>query len=136
MISAADEDTAIAVDVVPGQDHDAPHLETILEQAMERVPDAKQVVGDKSFDGAAQRQACADRGATPVIPYRSNRKARKRLNKKSYAQRNMVERLLGKAKEFRRVATRYEKLKEVFLGLIHLTLGFIRLRRIANVNTA
>jgi hypothetical protein len=34
------------------------------------------------------------------------------------------------------MATRYEKLKETFLGMIHLVLGFIRLRKLANVNTA
>jgi transposase len=46
-----------------------------------------------------------------------------------------VERLFGKAKQFRRVATRYEKLKVTYLGLLHLTLGFIRLRKRTNVNT-
>jgi hypothetical protein len=34
------------------------------------------------------------------------------------------------------LATRYEKLKETFLGMIHLVLGFIRLRKLVNVNTA
>jgi transposase len=47
-----------------------------------------------------------------------------------------VERLFGKAKQFRRVATRYEKLKVTYLGLLHLTLGCIRLRRRTNDNTA
>jgi transposase len=134
MITAADEDTAIAVEVVPGQDHDAPHLEAMLDQTTARVSDVKQVIGDKGFDGEAQRQACEARGAVPVIPYRSNNATPKRLNKKAYAKRNMVERLIGKVKEFRRVATRYDKLKEVFLGMIHLALGFVRLRRLANVN--
>ena len=46
-----------------------------------------------------------------------------------YVERNRVERLFGKLKQFRRVATRYEKLKVTYLGLLHLTLGFIRLRR-------
>ncbi len=45
------------------------------------------------------------------------------------------ERLFGKAKQFRRVATRFDKLKRTFLGMIHLTLGFIRLRKQRNVNT-
>ena len=47
-----------------------------------------------------------------------------------------MERLLGKAKQFRRVATRSEKLKVTYLGLLHLTFGFIRLRKQTNVNTA
>ena len=53
---------------------------------------------------------------------------------KAYRERNQVERLFAKAKPFRRVATRYDKLRETFLGLLHLVLGFIRLR--SSVNTA
>jgi len=133
-VTAADEDTAIAVDVVPGQAHDAPYLGAMLDQTAVRVPDMEQVVGDKGFDGEPQRKACTERGATPVIPYKSNSKKPGRLNKKAYRKRNMIERLIGKLKEFRRVATRYEKLKATFLGMIHLALGCIRLKRTVNVN--
>ena len=45
-----------------------------------------------------------------------------------YRERNRIERLIGKMKPFRRVATRYEKLKPTFLGLIHLVLGFIKVK--------
>jgi transposase len=135
-LTAADEDTAIVVDVVPGQAHDAPHLEALLDQTAARVPEIDQVVGDKGFDGEPQRATCRDHGAKPVIPYKSNSIAPGRLNKKAYRQRNRIERLFGKLKEFRRVATRYEKLKQTFVGMIHLALGFIRLRRLANVNSA
>jgi transposase len=106
----------------------------MLDRTLERVPDVEQVVGDKGFDGDPQRQACTERGATPVIPYKSNRRITSRLNRRAYRERNRIERLFGKLKEFRRVATRYEKLKETFLGMIHLALGFIRLKRIRNVN--
>lgn len=54
----------------------------------------------------------------------------------AYRERNRVERLFVKLKEFRRIATRYEKLKVTFLGIIHLALGFIRLRATFNVNRA
>ena len=40
----------------------------------------------------------------------------------------------AKAKQFRRFATRYEKLRSRYLGVVHLVLGFIRLRRLVNVN--
>jgi transposase len=121
--------------VVPGQDHDAPHLGAILDQTAQRVQEIDQVVGDKGFDGEPQRQACRDHGATPVIPYKSNSTTKGRLNRRAYRHRNKVERLFGKLKEFRRVATRYDKLKQTYLGMIHLALGFIRLRQLANVNT-
>ena len=134
-MTAADEDTAICVDVVPGQAHDAPHLAAMLDQTLARVPALEEVVGDKGFDGEPQRKACTERGARPVIPYKSNSKKPGRLNKNAYRERNMIERLIGRLKEFRRVATRYEKLKETFLGMIHLVLGFIRLKKTGIVNT-
>lgn len=54
----------------------------------------------------------------------------------AYRDRNKVERLFAKLKQFRRVATRYDKLKVTYLGMGHQALGFIRLRWRANVNTA
>ena len=75
-------------------------------------------------------------GAEAVIPVKSNRVGPEPLDKVAYRERNRVERLFAKLKEFRRVATRYEKLKQTFLGMIHLALGFIRLRARVNVNKA
>jgi transposase len=92
----------------------------MLDKTAARVGATDQVVGDKGFDGERQREACRARGAAPVIPAKSNR----------------VERLFGKLKEFRRVATRYDKKKRMFLGWLHLVLGFIRLRARTNVNRA
>lgn len=135
-MTAADEDTAIVVDVVPGQANDAPLLEPMLERTIERVPVFDELVGDKGFDGDAQRRACVERDVFPNIPNKKNRTDPWGFLPDGYRERNRVERLLGKLKQFRRVATRYEKLKETFLGLIHLTLGFIRVRAAVNVNTA
>jgi transposase len=56
------------------------------------------------------------------------------VRRAAYRERNRVERLFGKVKQFRRIATRYEKLEATYLGLLHLTLGFLRLRRQRNVN--
>lgn len=130
MLTAADENTALAVDVVPGQSHEASHLEPMLEATTARVPDIEEAVGDKGFDREPQRQACRDRDIKPVIPYKANCTKPGRLNTKAYRERNMIERLIGKRREFRRVATRYVKLKQTFLGIIHLVLGFIRLKRL------
>lgn len=135
-MTAADEDTAIAVDVLPGQAHDAPHLRRMLDRTLARVGTIDELVGDRGFDGDPQRFACIERGVATVIPSRSNRVEPWPLDEVAYRGRNRVERLFSKAKQFRRVATRYEKLKPVFLGVVHLALGFIRLRRLANVNTA
>ena len=136
VVTVSDEDTVLAVDVVPGQANDAPLLVPMLDRTLDRVPDIEEVVGDKGFDGDRLREACLEREVCPNIPVKSNRDPDKwPFDPAGYKERNRVERLFGKVKQFRRVATRYEKLKVTYLGLLHLTLGFIRLRRRNTVNT-
>jgi transposase len=110
ILTAADEDTAVAVDVVPGQANDAPLLEPMLEGTLQRVPVFDELVGDRGFDGDGQRGACIDRGVFPNFPNRKNRVEPWGFLPDVYVERNRVERLFGKLKQFRRVATRYEKL--------------------------
>jgi transposase len=135
-VTAADEDTALAVDVVPGQAGDAPLLVPMLDRTLVRVPMIDEVVGDKAFDGDDLRCDCIDRDVNPNIPLKANRRDPERWawDPDGYRERNRVERLFGRAKQFRRIATRYEKLKATYLGLLHLILGFIRLRKQTNVN--
>jgi transposase len=92
VLTAADESTAIAVDVRPGQAHDAPLLRPMLERTAARRDEVDQVVGDKAFDGAAQRRACAAIGAQAVIPAKPNRVAPEPLDRAAYRERNRVER--------------------------------------------
>ncbi len=136
IVTSADENTAIVVDVVPGQAGDAPLLVPMLDRTLKRVPVIDAVVGDKVFDGDALRSACPARNVNPNIPLRANRNPdRWAWEPIGYTERNRVERLFGTAKQFRRFATRYEKLKATFLGVVHLALGFVRLRRASIVNT-
>lgn len=136
IVTATDEDTALAVNVVPGQSHDAPLCEPMIDRTAKRLPAIDEVVGDKGFDSNPLRQRLLDRGTMPQIPSRCNRVDPYEVLPESYRERNRVERLFAKLKQFRRAATRYEKLKETFLGVLHLALGFIRLRKITIVNTA
>jgi transposase len=133
-VTAADEDTALAVDVVPGQAGDAPLMAGMVERTTARVPAVDEVVGDEAFDGDALRGGLIDRDIGPVIPNKKNRTDPWPFDPAAYRDRNKVERLFGKLKQFRRAATRYEKLKATFLGVLHLALGFIRLRKSAIVN--
>ena len=134
VLAAADEDTALAVDVVPGQAGEAPLFVPMLDRTLERVA-VDEAVGDKAFDGDELRKECIERDVNPNIPLKENRDPERwAFDAEGYKERNRVERLFGKAKQFRRVATRYEKLKVTYLGLLHLTLGFISLRRRTNVN--
>jgi transposase len=111
-------------------------LKPMIGRTAARVKRVGQVVGDKAFDGGPRRRACAAIGAAAVIPAKANRAEPEPLDRDAYRERDRVERLFAKLKEFRRVATRYEKLKQTFLGMIHLALGFIRLRAMTNVNRA
>lgn len=150
---ASDESTALAFDVVPGQAHEAPRLKPLLRRTVARLRPAasgaspsdpvsspvgpvEQLVGDKAYGGQPQREACAALGVVLVSPSKKNAVAPVSLDKAAYRQRNRIERLFAKIKEFRRVATRYEKLKETFIGLLHLVFGFVRLRAINVVNKA
>lgn len=108
----------------------------MLAKTTDRVGPIDEVVGDKGFDGEPQRQACHAQNAVPVIPARSNRVNPEPLNRPAYRERNRIERLFAKVKEFRRIATRYDKRKQMFLGWLHLIFGFIRLRSKINVNRA
>ena len=134
MAVVADEDTVVAVDIVPGQAGDAPRLVPMLDRTLERT-EVDEIVGDKGFDGDQLRCDCLNREVNPNIPLGANRAPEAwAFDSVSYRQRNRVERLFGKAKQFRRVATRYDKLKATYLRMLHLVLGFIRLRKQRNVN--
>jgi len=70
----------------------------------------------------------------PNIPAKSNRKWKPCFSKALYRERNLVERIFSKLKHFRRVATRYDKLAEDFLAMVHLAL--MRLWLLAYESTA
>jgi hypothetical protein len=72
-VTAADEDTALAVDVVPGQAGDAPRLVPLLDRTLGRVGAIDELVGDKGFDGDRLREQCLERDVNPNIPLKANR---------------------------------------------------------------
>jgi transposase len=98
VLTAVDENTPVAVEVLPGQVHEATQVETMLDASQARLPQIEEAVADKGFDGEPQRQAMASRNIRPVIPYRVNRPKRGRLNRKAYAECNKIQRVIGKLK--------------------------------------
>jgi transposase len=78
------------------------------------------VIGDKGYDSDAVVAAIESKGAEAVIPPRSNRKVQRAYDQERYKDRNLVERFWNKIKQFRRVATRYEKTARNFLAFVHL----------------
>ena len=132
MVTATDADTVVAVDIAPGPTSDFTLAPGVLDRTRDRVPGVDEVVGDKGFDSDDLRGRLIDRGVQPVIPNKVNRTDPWPFDPEAYRERNAVERLFAKAKQYRRFATRYDKLRETFLGVIHLILGFIRLRSSVN----
>ncbi len=63
---------------------------------------------------------CQERGTRPCIPGRKSRKKVVRYDKRRYKRRNLIERMFGRLKDWRRVATRYDQCPKVFLSAIAL----------------
>ena len=113
--------------LTPGQRHDAKAFPQVLGGLPEGC-DPEWAVADRAFDSEAIRDALLERDAAPVIPSRANSAEPVELCERMYRERNRVERLVGKLKQFRRIATRYEKLGMTFMALVHLAAAFIWIR--------
>lgn len=74
------------------------------------------VIADKGYDKQAFVETVESRGAEAVIPTQKNRKAQRVIDRHTYKERNVCERFWAHAKQFRRVATRYEKKAANFLA--------------------
>lgn len=86
------------------------------------------VLADKGYDANHFREAIRRTHAEPVIPFTKSRAAVSRHDKDLYKERNRVERFFSKLKQFRRVATRYDKLLANFMGFVTLAAIAILLR--------
>lgn len=117
----------MAVVLTPGQAGDAPAFDGLWDQARGRVGVVDEVVADRGYDSDAIRHRLLDEGVMPQIPNHPRRVEPWALYAPAYRERNRAERLVGRMKQFRRVATRYDKLGATFLGFVHLTLTVIRL---------
>lgn len=126
----------ITVQLTPGQAHESTMLESLLDDvSIGGKPGRPRrrfdtVSGDKGYDGQALREAIASRGSKALIPQRKRRAGSSReptvgFDKVAYKRRNVVERLIGRLKEHRRIATRYDKLGESFKAFV--ILGCVRI---------
>ena len=113
---------AAALFLSPGNDADISHAQTVLAE----IP-ADMVVADKGYDSDAFRQWLTARGIKPCIPPRSNRKTPARFSKVSYRKRHLIENFFERIKNFRRVATRYDKLAQTFFGFACLAATMVAL---------
>jgi transposase len=103
----------VEVHLSPGQDADSTHAETLLG---DHRPEA--VLADKGYDTNKVIETITARGAEVVIPPKANRLEQREYDEVVYRERNKVERCVNKLKQFRRIATRYEKTARNFLGMV------------------
>ena len=104
-----------------GEAHDCPPAQRLIR----RSKAAKKLLGDKAYDSAELRQWLEDRGTKAVIPNRSNRKQPFSFDKKSYKQRHLIENAFCRLKDFRRIATRYDRLARNFLASVCLVAAIV-----------
>jgi len=106
-----------------GQKGDAPQAGPLI-----RDLPAKVVMADTAYDADHLRQTIADKGAIAVIPNNPSRARKYALDKALYAQRHLVECCFSKLKQFRRVATRFEKTARNYLAVVTLAAIVLWLR--------
>lgn len=85
---------------------------------IDALPPARDLIADRGYDSNGFRAALADLGITACIPSRKNRKNPQPHDPALYRQRYPVENLFAKLKDWRRIATRYDRCADIFMGAI------------------
>jgi transposase len=96
----------------PGNTHDIKPAEAMLDAAKPSV----RVLADKAYDSAALRRILAEKKIKAIIPNRRNRKQPFSFDAVTYKRRNVVERTFCRLKDFRRFATRYDRLAATYMA--------------------
>lgn len=87
---------------------------------LERIPIPNRLLADRAYDATKLRDWLTERGCEPVIPPNPTRKHPHPYDKVAYRARNLIERMFCRLKDFRRIATRYDKRADTFLAAICL----------------
>ena len=113
----------VRFELTAGQKGDSPQALALIEG----LP-AEAVMADTAYDSDKLRAAIAEKGAVAVIPNNPSRAIKHRLDKHLYQQRHLVECCFSKLKQFRRVATRYEKTAQNYRAVVTLAAIVLWLR--------
>ena len=111
----------IAILLTGGEAHDCP----VAERLIRRVKPTKRMLGDKAYDSAELREELDERGTKPVIPNRCNRKQPFSFSKRLYKLRWRIESAFNRLKDFRRIATRYDRLARNYLASVCLAAALV-----------
>ena len=104
-----------------GEAHDCPPAKRLIR----RTRAARTFLGDKAYDSAELRHWLKQRGSKAVIPNKANRIQPFRFDKASYKQRHRIENAFCRLKDFRRIATRYDRLARNFLASVCLVAAIV-----------
>lgn len=108
--------------LLPGQRHDSVGVEPLITNL-----DFEALIADKAFDNNALRAELNQRGALAVIPSKADRTTPILHDAEMYKWRHLVENFFQRLKEFRRLATRYDKTDTSFAAAIHLGAALLAL---------
>lgn len=112
--------TVLAIDLSAGQAHDSPFLLPLLEGELSadgKLPPSA-VCGDKAYSAGYIRDRLNELGIQDMIPTKKNEASRDSFDREIYRDRHFIENQIGWVKEYRCVATRYDKLATHFRGTI------------------
>lgn len=98
--------------IAPGNIHDV----MMASELLSALGPIERLIADKAYDTNQLRHWLTERGVEAVIPSIARRKPMIPHDREVYRQRNLIERMFGRLKDFRRVATRYDKLARNFLA--------------------
>lgn len=105
-------------EITPGQTSDYLGFDLVMAA---NLPSPSVLLADRGYDADSIRAKMEKRDVLSVIPMRKSLKKRIGVDRSLYRLRNLVERCFNKLKNARRVATRYDKTAESFLGFVDIT---------------
>ena len=112
-----------------GERHAQIALEDLLDGGAIRRPGRgrprlrpRRLAGDKGYSSPTARRRLRPRRISPVIPTRKDQRSQPNFDREAYRERNKVERLINRLKQFRRIATRYEKRAANYLAMVTLAM--------------
>ena len=112
----------VVISLTPGQDSDLGQAELLLDEI-----DPQAFLADKAYDANALIDRLKERQITPVIPPKANRIVQRPMDFALYCERNLIERFFNNLKQFRAIATRYDKLASTFLAAVQFVAALIML---------
>ncbi len=111
--------------LTPGRAHDLDGADALLPAIIDKI---HALLADKAYDAQERVLAVLEQaGVAIVIPPKSNRISQRAYDKELYKARHLIENFFAKLKQYRAIATRYDKRAVSFLGAIHLVAAVILL---------